>query len=226
MRFLTGVTGPDIETYRHHPRLGLLVQPSSYGADTVAKWPVWAADNGCFALRGKPFDRGRWLRWLDGLPRAGCLFACAPDVLHWEGKVCTGDAVATLAQAEEYLPLIRSMGFPAALILQDGMTPEVIPWDELDWLFVGGSDDFKMGQVAHRIIQEATARRIPTHMGRVNAHGRLAYAAAIGCSTADGTFLRFAPKVNVPRMLRWFDKLDGGVQGVFTATGESEGASA
>lgn len=214
MIYLSGVDGPDVAPHRSHPRLGLLTQPESYGPNTVALWPTWAADNGCYALRGRPFDHDRWLRWLDALPRSG-LFAAAPDVLHWDGPECHGDAAATLVQAEVYLPLIRSLGFPAALVLQDGMTPEVIPWADLDAVFVGGSDAFKLGPDAHRIVRAAVTRGIPAHMGRVNGHRRIALAAAMGCSSADGTFLRRSPRVNVPRMLTWFEKLDRGVQGVF-----------
>lgn len=215
MRYLTGVDGPDVAPYRRHPRLGLLAQPDSYGAATVALWPTWGADNGCYALRGRPFKRDKWERWLDGLPRAGCLWAAAPDVLHWENGVPRGDAAATLEWAEEYLPLIRRMGYSAALVLQDGMTPDALPWSDLDAVFIGGSDGFKLGPDAHRIVIEASARGVPSHMGRVNGHRRVALAAALGCATADGTYLRFGPKTNVPKMLRWFDKLDQGVQGVF-----------
>lgn len=221
MRYLTGVTGPDVDPHRFHPRLGLLTQPGNYGPSTVARWPVWGADNGCYSLRGKPFDHERWYRWLDSLPREGCLFASAPDVLHWRGVECFGDAAATLEQAETYLPLIRSWGFPAALVLQDGMTPEILPWAEFDHLFVGGSTVWKVGPVAHLIIAEAVERGIATHMGRVNSHRRIALAAAMGCTSADGTFLRRAVRTNVPRMLQWFDKLDCGVQGVFEPPAEN-----
>ena len=215
MIYLTGVDGPDVAPYRSHPRLGLLNQPDSYGPEATARWPTWGADNGCYALRGRPFDHDRWLRWLDSLPRLGCRWAAAPDVLHWDGPVCWGDAAATLAHAETYLPLIRSLGFPAALVLQDGMTPDVIPWADLDAVFVGGSDAFKLGPDAHRIVRAAVERGTPAHMGRVNSHRRIALAAAMGCATSDGTFLRRAVRANVPRMLRWFDKLDRGIQGTF-----------
>lgn len=216
MIYLTGVDGPDLAPYRSHPRLGLLAQPGNYGPATVALWPTWGADNGCYSLRGKPFDHDGWLRWLDSLPRSRCRWAAAPDVLHWDGPVCRGDATATLALAESYLPLIRLLGFPAALVLQDDMTTD-LPWDDLDALFVGGSDAFKlgMGTGAHPIVTEAVERGVPVHMGRVNSHRRISLAAAIGCASADGTFLRRAVRTNVPRMLRWFEKLDQGVQGTF-----------
>jgi hypothetical protein len=217
LRYLTGVGGPDLVPYRSHPRLGLLAQPRSYGADEVGAWAVWAADNGCYALRGAPFVRDRWVRWLDGLPRGSCLWAASPDVLHWDGPVCTGDAAATLEWAQEYLPLIRSMGFRAALVLQDGMTTD-LPWSAMDAVFVGGSTGFKLGPGAQTIITEAVLRGLPAHMGRVNSHRRIALAAALGCESADGTFLRTAVRTNIPKMLKWFTMLDQGVQGVLPAS--------
>lgn len=217
MRYFTGSTNPtDVDPYRFHPRLGLLAQPGNYGHSTVSRWPVWAADNGCYSLRGRPFKADHWYRWLDSLPREGCFFASSPDVLHWKDDgTCYGDAPATLAQAEIYLPLIRSWGFPAALVLQDGMTPETLPWGEFDMLFIGGSTYWKVGPIAHAIVLAALERGIQTHMGRANSHRRVALAAAMGCVSADGTYVKHGPRTNVPKMLHWFDKLDQGVQGVF-----------
>jgi hypothetical protein len=32
------------------------------------------------------------------------------------------------------------------------MTPERLPWDQLDWVFVGGSTQWKLGREAEQII--------------------------------------------------------------------------
>ncbi|MGW3571669.1 hypothetical protein ACWDSL_48685 [Streptomyces sp. NPDC000941] len=40
-------------------------------------------------------------------------------------------------------------------------------------------------------------------MGRVNSARRLTYAAAIGCASADGTYVAFGPDKNLPTALRW-----------------------
>jgi hypothetical protein len=45
-------------------------------------------------------------------------------------------------------------------------------------------------------------------MGRVNSLKRLRYAAEIGCATADGTFVAFAPDINLQRCLTWVDAVD------------------
>lgn len=46
------------------------------------------------------------------------------------------------------------------------------------------------------------------HMGRVNSERRLRYADAIGCDSADGTYLAFGPDVNLPDVLAWLRVVD------------------
>lgn len=91
------------------------------------RFPFWAADNGCF---NATWSEDHWLRWLDRLPRERCLFATAPDVYP--------DARATLDRSVHYFGLIREMGFPPALVAQDGAERLDLPWDEFDCLFIGG----------------------------------------------------------------------------------------
>jgi hypothetical protein len=209
--YLTGVTNPKVEaaltdTARAH-QYGLLTQPASYGWGTVSRWDRWAADNGCFAeAKGSWIGEAAWFQWLTELAaeagadgRARCLFAVAPDVV--------GDAVKTLARSLPWLKAIRSLGLPAAFVAQDGsedLDAGLIPWDELDVLFLGGSTEWKLDpERAGVVTAEANRRGIPVHMGRVNSGRRLKLAAAWGCATADGTFLAFGPDANLPRMLRW-----------------------
>lgn len=90
---------------------------------------------------------------------------------------------------------------------QDGLTIETCPWGEFDVLFLGGSTEWKLGPEARELTAEARRRGLPVHMGRVNSFKRLAYAEAIGCTSADGTFLTFAPQENLRRLAGWFDKL-------------------
>jgi len=42
----------------------------------------------------------------------------------------------------------------------------------------------------------------------VNSLRRLRYAEAIGCDSADGTFLTFAPDANFVRLMRWINHMD------------------
>ena len=155
---------------------------------------AWCADNGCFST-GYPGD-DKWLAWLGTYTaeeRSRCLFATAPDVV--------GDAAATIARSAPWLPAIRALGYPAAFVAQDGLEDLDVPWDSFDVLFIGGSTEWKLGPAARVLVAQAKARGKWIHMGRVNSALRLRYADAIGCDSADGTFIAFGPDVNLPRML-------------------------
>jgi hypothetical protein len=157
---------------------------------------VWGGDNGCFS-KGYPGD-ARWLRWLGRLAEHAdrCLWASAPDVV--------GDAAATLDRSRPHLPAIRALGYPAALVAQDGLERHPVPWDEFDVLFIGGaSTEWKLGPAAADLIAEALDRGKRVHMGRVNSRRRWSYADHLGCHTVDGTFLAFAPDTNLARLLAW-----------------------
>jgi hypothetical protein len=156
---------------------------------------TWCADNGCF--NDAKFDEARWWRFLqDNATDAGsCAFATAPDVL--------GDAQKTLNRSAPWLPRIRELGYPVAFVAQDGADQYPPPWGEFDVLFIGGSTAFKLGPEARSLIAEAKRRGCRVHMGRVNSLKRYRYAEAVGCDSADGTYLIFGPTVNLPRLLNW-----------------------
>lgn len=167
----------------------------------------WVADNGCFG-KGYPGD-AKWWAWLESLTEytADCLFAVAPDVFRPDiGK---GDAVATLERSAPWLPRIRALGYPAALVAQDGLEDLNVPWDTFDVLFIGGSTEWKLGPHAARLILEAKPLGKLVHMGRVNSHERLRGAHLRGCDTADGTYIAFGPDVNLPDVLHWLRTING-----------------
>lgn len=191
------------------PDIGIMLQPGMTGANgdlvrALAFWPH-ALDNSCFA-QGDRFDAGDWLEWLASLRRhrARCLFAVAPDVV--------GDAVATLARSAPYLPTIRQLGFPAAFVTQDGCRPDLVPWESTDALFVGGSTDWKLSEPSYALCAEAKRRGLRTHMGRVNSLSRLQACRVSLVDSADGTYVKFGPDRNLPRVYDWLDAVNG--QGV------------
>lgn len=141
----------------------------------------WAADNGRFSAPQDYTDAG-YLAWLERMPVESCLFATAPDVV--------GDAAATLALSSPLLGPIRQLGYPVALVGQDGLEHLTVPWDDFDVLFIGGTTDWKLSPAAAGLVEEAKRRGKWVHMGRVNSRRRLAYADAIGCDSADGTVLK------------------------------------
>ena len=161
---------------------------------------TWCADNGRYG-KGWP-GSDSWWRWLTSHAQdaATCAFAVAPDVV--------GDARATLAESLPRLPRIRELGYRAALVAQDGLESEPVPWDAFDVLFIGGTTAWKLGPHARALAAEAIRRGKPVHMGRVNSERRWLYARAIGCTSVDGTYLTFGPDVNLPKVLAWQRNLD------------------
>lgn len=159
---------------------------------------LWAADTGCFATPEK-YDDEKYLAWLHSRAYAAdrCLFATAPD--EW------GDGIATLEKARPILPRIRSLGYKAALVLQPGITPEMVPWDDLDAIFVGGPNDWHRSETVHGLVAEAKRRGKWAHQGRVNSHARLKAARVTGYDSADGTFIAFGPDTNTAKVQKWTD---------------------
>jgi hypothetical protein len=124
----------------------------------------WAADNDCFNENFSPRPFVEWLATLtDFAPR--CLFVVAPDVV--------GDAKATLSRFPHWHKSLKGLGFPVAPALQDGITSEMVPWDALDAVFVGGTTEWKMSQEVIALLVEAGERGLWRHIGRVNSKKRM-----------------------------------------------------
>lgn len=193
MLYLANPCAPEVITAMREGSIGFIDTPAQGNRRPIGV--VWCADNGCFG-KGYPGDE-KWLEWLraNSEDAGTCLFATAPDVV--------GDASATLERSAPWLPVIRSLGYPAALVAQDGLEHLQVPWDEFDVLFIGGSTEWKLGPHARRLVAEAKGRGKRIHMGRVNSERRYKYALSIGCDTADGTYLTFGPDRNLPAVLAW-----------------------
>lgn len=191
--------------------IGLIDAPASTGRAGVSAahegGAVWCADNGCFSDK---WDEAKWWQFLvDNAHRAStCLFAVAPDVV--------GDAQATLERSSPWLAKIRALGYPVAFVAQDGLgihwngslhvgdlDGPTIEWAAFDCLFIGGTTTWKLGPHVRSLVAEAKRRGKWVHCGRVNSERRWRYADAIGCDSADGTFLTFGPDVNLPKLLAW-----------------------
>lgn len=177
-------------------RLGCITTP--YQGNVTFPGDGWdvIADNGCFSGNWSAEHRFSWL--LDQ-PRS-MRFAVCPDVFDPTGAPCHE---ATLHRWELLSGRIKRAGFRAAFVGQVGAQPDNVPW-EMDALFLGGTTAWKLS--AHRLVAEANRRGVWVHMGRVNSRRRLFAARAMGCDSADGTYLTFGPDVNLPRLLSWVDE--------------------
>lgn len=199
---------PDTGTATHGA-LGRLLQPrhTSSAAATAAAGITWAADNDAFVpppiareLGAAAFDdlkQRRFLHMLDllaGLP--GCRFVTVPDV------VC--DAAETLRLFEVWRHRVADAGLPVGFVLQNGVEEVGVPWDEIDAVFVGGDDDFKLGTLAADLAQQARDRGKWVHWGRVNTRRRIKHCVETGaCDSMDGSsWARFRHE-RLDRGLRW-----------------------
>lgn len=154
----------------------------------------WAMDNGCFG----GLDEGAFVRMLEayhGYQGYQPRFVTAPD------KV--GDAAWTLSRWPFWSRLIRGLGWPVALVGQDGLAPDRVPWDEMDALFVGGTTAWKEGREAATLCGYAKARGKWVHWGRVNGRRRFRLAQEAGADSIDGTGFSMFPDINIPLAEEW-----------------------
>lgn len=188
-----------------HPMFGCVATPEENRP--VPDGVSWGADCGLkIAKSNDPADVERYIDWLETLPydRSRCLYAVAPDVL--------GDAMATWRRSAPWLPLIRDLGYPAALVAQDGFDPDAVDWSLFDVLFIGGrpmlprATEWKRSENGgYAAIREAKRRGKWVHVGRVNGGLFLRHLAAAGADSADGSLLTYSPEKWWPLLLRWFD---------------------
>lgn len=220
--YLTGVSTP-VTREAHRNDLGLLVTPASAIHRQLHHYETWGADNGCYveSKAGRPFDPDRWMKWLAALPRRDAAFVALPDVLEWpEGPdgMPRGNLDATLERSARYVDFVRGLGMAPALVAQDGLRDlSQVPF-QVDGIFVGGSDFYKLGPDAARVLGQARERGLWTHVGRVNSFGRLAYCDDLGADSADGTYIQACPSTNGPKVLGWLDKLQDAL-GTYKAAG-------
>ena len=156
----------------------------------------WAADNDCY---NRKFEPASFVIWLTSLQpySSRCLLVTVPDVV--------GDANATLAQFRFWRTIIKGLGFPCALALQDGIQLRDIPWNLCDAVFVGGTTDWKMSQEVLALLKESQTRHKWRHIGRVNSFTRMFHFWDFADSfdgtgfarEPDGKLLKFLP------MMKW-----------------------
>lgn len=179
------------------PRLGVLRTPRSGNsiAAIAASGMRVGAENGCFT--GLP--RAAYVRQLGQLGQLGdrLIFVAAPDVV--------GDAAATLARFAFWAPALEYYGLPIAFVAQDGLTPDMVPWDQIACLFVGGSTTYKEGDAAAALMREAHARGKWVHVGRVNTLRRYWLLSSLPVDSIDGLSFSAWSDTYIPWMLRRFE---------------------
>jgi hypothetical protein len=153
-------------TLEHQSHFGVFI---SLGGQRELMNRVWAMDNGRFGSQGinQKWTEDAWLKMLERYTDsiATCKFCVVPDIPY--------DAAGTLDLFQRYAPVVRAHGYPVAICTQDGMSVEDIPWEGIDAIFVGGSDDHKLGAEAITLLMEGMRLGKWTHVGRVNSAERI-----------------------------------------------------
>jgi len=160
MIWLVPSTGGCDLTFAKH--LGFIIQPNN-GLHPVKLYPYsFAIDNGAY---GGKFNPSKFRKLVKASQEYAdrCLFVALPDVV--------GDATATQNLWKEYYKEFRQTNLPLAYVAQDGIIEP--PWDELDCLFIGGTNDFKMSEQVLRLLHEAKLNKKWRHVGRINSRKRL-----------------------------------------------------
>lgn len=106
------------------------------------------------------------------------MFVVVPDVPY--------DGAASIEMSRRHLRHVSGYGFPTAIAVQDGMTPDVLDDDGYAWVFVAGSTEWKW-KTATTWIHEAHARGMGAHIARVNTWRRIYECIDNGADSADGT---------------------------------------
>jgi hypothetical protein len=185
--------------YPRDENVGDLIEPRHWGNPASLKLEPgrWAMDNGAF----KGFDEGAFVRMLERFADCpGCLFVAAPDFV--------GDAASTLARWPFWSRVIRGVGFPAAFVAQDGITPDRVPWPEIGCLFIGGTTAFKVSTAARDLCGVAKARDVWVHWGRVNGKRRYELARKAGADSIDGSGFSRYPDTRIPMIDAWHGEID------------------
>lgn len=192
MLYLLPLTHKDIIQRFPMEGFGMLINPKWVTVPPGVRHErrPWALDNGAFNNRFNPEKFGAALERLKQY-RDICLFVVVPDVL--------ADADKTLELWEEWAPRLRE--WPLAFVAQDGQTPETLP--NADWLFIGGSTEFKLGPEAKDLIKYARFRGMRIHVGRVNTWRRMRYFKMLGVETMDGTLLCYGIDTHKQKVCDW-----------------------
>lgn len=196
INFVNGSPNLVLEWHNGYGRFaGSLATPESGNDMKIAArlGMPWALDNGCFKTYDPP-GIVRMLRRFRGV--SGCKFAVVPDV------VCDHDSTLLLFRA--WIGTYQRLGYPAAFVLQNGVSINAVPWGSVAAVFIGGDTPFKFCDLVRELVGEAKQRGKWVHMGRVNSIRRIQYANSIGCDSIDGTGFSMIPKQKINELKRFY----------------------
>jgi hypothetical protein len=164
---------------RYPDLVGHLYTPSGFRGPYF--WLSYAVDPETYApwVKGEAWDPAPFEELLPKLERADIppRWVIVPDR--------PGSRDDTLRMWDEWEPRLRRYGWPLALAIQDGMTPQDAANVGADVLFVGGTTDWKRDQLRHLHLWRRVCERI--HVGRINGPRWLWLCAEQQVESCDGT---------------------------------------
>lgn len=158
---------------------------------------MWIArDRNIYTEPGEPWglDNGAFRDWREGISFDGDQFRAVLDKAMARPEPpylavvpdAPGDAVATYAMAEEWLPELPA--FPWYLALQDGMTHHEVDRfaGDIVGVLLGGTNAFKAE--ADQWREYAHDRGLRFHYGRCGTLAKVAHAIRCGADSLDSAF--------------------------------------
>lgn len=209
--FVSGAT-QTVKRFRHHAHIGVLKTPRDrQPMKTITDLGLpWGADNDCFG----GLDPDSYLAMLDKIKAAdqsNLKFITVPDI--WS------DYHSTLALFKYWYPALEKRKLPAALVAQDGLTPDRVPWDKIAALFIGGSNRWRLSKAAALLIRYAQRNGKWVHVGRVNSLRRLGYMQALEVNSVDGSGYSRFPDTYIPQALTRLTVTQPGFSGLVLVNG-------
>ena len=172
----------------HPGRLGNLISPPRWSEPL--EFAPYAIDNGAFT----GFNELDLLAMIQKARRAPIppIWIVVPDAV--------GDAIETIRLWREWEPRLRPLGWPLAMAMQDGMTPDDCRGDIA---FIGGTTEWKW-----RNLSMWAGMRF--HVGRVNTERHLWQCHDAGAESCDGTGWFRGNKAQFDGLLRYIERTDTG----------------
>jgi len=157
--------------------VGVLIGPSYGKKVPIDDYMPLVLDNDAFTCwrDKKPWKVETWrfmLAWVR-MNKVKPIWVAIPDMV--------ADRKSTMNNWPVYSPEIKSLGWPCAFCVQDGMTPDDVPSDA-DVVFVGGTDRWKFPNL------KMWCDNFPrVHCARVNPVRMIEWCEELGCESVDGT---------------------------------------
>jgi len=196
---------PDLISNHSPTQVGLLVTPTGKKniGQQLGPHPYWiGVDNGCYNADSVDSFNQIEQKFIDltyRLDPGRLAFVASPDII--------ADPDQTLELFYGWRPHFLHLRLRTALVLQDGMTTQDIPWPELEAVFVGGTDQYKFSPDVYRICLQAKQHRKWIHFGRINSKRKLSLAHDYHAHSVDGLHWSFYTHKNLAQGIEWVQSI-------------------